>query len=138
MKCRHLLLRDTRGNFYLGVKLPTPKSDRYKKGRKQYFKEYNKRPEVRQRHNINSRKWTADNSEKSREIKRNWRDKNPQYHTDYSRQWKRNLPFEQWQYYRDQKQEYMKGYYQRNRQHILDYHKAYYRKNKKRNSISYQ
>jgi hypothetical protein len=69
-KCGHLLLRDTRGNFYLAVRLDI------KKDRKQYFKEWYRRPGVKERLRQNNRNWRKNNPEKSRQIKRKWQQNN--------------------------------------------------------------
>jgi hypothetical protein len=132
-KCGHLLLRDTRGNFYLGIRLPTPKlKDRYKHGRAQYFREYQKRPGVRQRHRILTREWKKKNPEKVKQSRKKWTKKNPDYNRNYKREWKKHLSFEKWEYYRNQKNEYMRAYYRKNRKRIMANSKKWYHNNKKK------
>jgi len=136
--CRHVVLLDTAGCFKLAIRLPTkdykprPKQDRYKHGRKQYFREYQKRPEVRQRHRILTREWKKKNPEKVKQSRKKWTKKNPDYNRNYKREWRKHLPFEKWEYYRNQKNEYMRAYYRKNRKRIMANSKKWYQDNKKK------
>jgi hypothetical protein len=81
--CRHVVLMDTSGSFTLAIKLPRqdyrprPADDRYKEGRQQYHREYNKLQYVKDRKQIRDIVYKLEHPRKLKASKKKWRLANP-------------------------------------------------------------
>jgi hypothetical protein len=93
MKCGHLLLRDTRGNFYLGIKLPT--------------REY----KPTEGHKRAQKKWRIKNPHYHTNYSRNWKKRLPIDKKEYYRIQKNEYMKGYYERNRDRIIEYSKQYY---------------------------